>query len=135
MENNQAMILLDTHVLVWMAIEPGKLSRAANDAIQAANQSGGLSISAISLWETAWLAVRGRIEFTGTPESFVEEISSRTATRPITTKIAILANQLPASYPSDPCDRLIGATAISEGIALITKDRTIRNCRQIKTIW
>jgi len=42
---------------------------------------------------------------------------------------------LPVSYPNDPCDRLIGATAMSEGIALVTKDRSIRNFRQIKTIW
>jgi PIN domain nuclease of toxin-antitoxin system len=44
-------------------------------------------------------------------------------------------NQLPASYSADPCDRLIGATALAEGIPLVTKDRNIRNCREIKTIW
>jgi PIN domain nuclease of toxin-antitoxin system len=71
----------------------------------------------------------------GTPDAFVERISSRTAIRPITPKVAVLANQLPANYPGDPCDRLIGATALAEGIALITKDRAIRNSRQIKTIW
>jgi PIN domain nuclease of toxin-antitoxin system len=54
---------------------------------------------------------------------------------PITSQIAILANQLPATYPGDPSDRLIGATALAEGIALVTKDRSIRNCKQIKTIW
>jgi PIN domain nuclease of toxin-antitoxin system len=129
------MILLDTHVLLWMAIEPGKLSRTAKAAIQAAAQSGGLSISAISLWEIAWLAVRGRIEFMGTPEAFVEEIASRTAIHPITTKIAILANQFPESYGGDPIDRLIGATALVEGIDLVTKDRTLRNFEQIRTIW
>jgi PIN domain nuclease of toxin-antitoxin system len=68
-------------------------------------------------------------------EAFVEQIVSRTAIRPITAKIAVLANQLPANYPADPCDRLIGATALAEGIALITKDSKIRACRQIKTIW
>ena len=36
---------------------------------------------------------------------------------------------------SDPCDRLIGATALAEGIALVTKDRMIRNFKHIKTIW
>jgi len=76
-----------------------------------------------------------QVDFTGTHEAFLEEISSRTAVFPITSQIALLANQLPATYPRDPSDRLIGATAMSEGIALITKDRTIRNCKQIKTIW
>ena len=52
--------------------------------------------------------------------AFVEKISSRTAIRPVTVKVAVLANQLPADYSSDPCDRLIGATALAEGIPLVT---------------
>jgi PIN domain nuclease of toxin-antitoxin system len=94
-----------------------------------------LAISAITLWELAWLATHNRLEIAGMADDIVEEFSSRTAILPITVKIALLASRLPAAYPSDPCDRLIGATAMSEGIALVTKDRSIRNCRQIKTIW
>jgi PIN domain nuclease of toxin-antitoxin system len=107
----------------------------AAEAIRAAGQSGGLAISAITLWELAWLATYGRLDITGTADAFVEEISSRTAIRPITPRVAVLANQLPTTYSSDLCDRLIGATALAEGIALVTKDRTIRDCKQIKTIW
>jgi PIN domain nuclease of toxin-antitoxin system len=129
------MILLDTHVLIWLAFEPAKLSKTAGEAIRAGGQMGGLAISAITLWEAAWLVTHSRVDFTGSTEAFVEEISSRTAIRPITAKIAVLANQFPATYSSDPCDRLIGATALDEGIALVTKDRTIRSCKQIKTIW
>ena len=129
------MILLDTHVLIWLASEPAKLSRKAGEVIRAASQSGGIAISAITLWELAWLATHGRLDITGTAEVFVEEVSSRAAIRPITAKIAVMANQLPATYSSDPGDRLIGATAMAEGIALVTKDKTIRNYRQIKTIW
>jgi PIN domain nuclease of toxin-antitoxin system len=129
------MILLDTHALIWAASDPAKLSKPATHAIRTAGESGGLAISAITLWELAWLATHGRLNFTGTMDDFVERLSSRTAIRPITTNIAVLASQLPSTYSRDPSDRLIGATAMSEGIALITKDRTIRNCRQIKTIW
>ena len=129
------MILLDTHVLIWLGFEPAKLSRAARKAIGESARTGGLGISAITLWEAAWLVTHRGVDFTGTPDAFIEEISSRTAVFPITPTIAILAIQLPATYPRDPSDRLIGATAMSEGIALITKDRTIRNCKQIKTIW
>ena len=135
MEDYAGVILLDTHVLIWLANEPAKLSRKAREAIAATDQSGGLAISAITLWELAWLATHGRLNFTGTVDNLVGEMSSRTAIRPITPQIAVLANQLPAAYPSDPCDRLIGATALAEGIALVTKDRTIRNFRQIKTVW
>jgi PIN domain nuclease of toxin-antitoxin system len=129
------MILLDTHVLIWTLRDPAKLSKPAADAIRTASDDGGLAISAITLWELAWLATHGRLTFSGTVDDFVEKLSSRTAIRPITPRIAVLASQLPSTYSKDPSDRLIGATAISEGIALVTKDRTIRNCKQIKTIW
>jgi PIN domain nuclease of toxin-antitoxin system len=129
------MILLDTHVLIWLAFEPAKLSKAAREAIRESSRTGGLGISAITLWEIAWLVTQHRIDFTGTPEALLEEISSRTAVFPITSQIAILANQLPATYSSDPSDRLIGGTALAEGIPLITKDRSIRSYKQIKTIW
>jgi PIN domain nuclease of toxin-antitoxin system len=129
------MILLDTHALIWLAFKPAKLSKAAREAIHESARTGGLGISAITLWEAAWLVAHRRVDFIGTPEALLEEISSRTAVFPITSQIAILANQLPATYPGDPSDRLIGATALAEGIALVTKDRSIRNCKQIKTIW
>jgi len=129
------MILLDTHVLIWLAFEPAKLSKPASEAIRASSRTGGLGISAITLWEAAWLVTHRRVNFTGTAEAFLEEISSRTSVFHITPRIAVLANQFLPTYSSDPSDRLIGATAMVEGIALITKDRTIRGCRQIKTIW
>jgi PIN domain nuclease of toxin-antitoxin system len=129
------MILLDTHALIWLAFEPAKLSRAAREAIGENARTGGLGISAITLWEAAWLVTHRRVDFTGTADAFLKEISSRTAVFPITLQIALLANQFPATYPRDPSDQLIGATAMSEGIALVTKDKTIRSCKQISTIW
>ena len=75
------MILLDTHALIWLASEPGKLSKRASDAIRGASHEGGIAISAITLWELAWLATHGRIVTGGTPDAFVERISSRTAIR------------------------------------------------------
>jgi PIN domain nuclease of toxin-antitoxin system len=135
MEGLPEMILLDTHVLIWLASEPAKLSKRASRAIRKAGHEGGIAISAITLWELAWLATHGRIVIGSTAEAFVERITSRTAILPITPKVAVLANQLPANYPGDPCDRLMGATAIAEGIALVTRDRSIRSCSEVRTIW
>jgi PIN domain nuclease of toxin-antitoxin system len=129
------VILLDTHVLVWLSTEPTKLSKHASSAVRRASRAGGIGISAISLWELAWLATHGRLQLTGTVEAYLEEISSRVAVLLITTKIAALANQFSTVYSSDPCDRIIGATALAEGIVLVTKDAKIRDCKQIQTLW
>jgi len=134
-EGHEKVILLDTHVLIWLASDPSKLSKKAAEAIRSSIKQGGIAISAITLWELAWLATHGRLSFGGTVEDFVEKISSRTAIRPITVKVAVLANQLPTNYSGDPCDRLIGSTALAEGLPLVTKDRNIRGCRQLQTIW
>jgi PIN domain nuclease of toxin-antitoxin system len=55
--------------------------------------------------------------------------------KPITAEIAALATQFPDDYPKDPIDRLIGATARAEGIALVTGDEKIRSSPLLKTIW
>jgi PIN domain nuclease of toxin-antitoxin system len=135
MEGHEKVILLDTHVLVSLTTEPARLSRQASSAIRRAGRAGGIAISAISLWELAWLATHGRLQPTGTVEAYLDEISSRVAVRPITTKVTALANQFPADYSSDPCDRLIGATALAEAIVLVTKDTKIRDCKQLRTLW
>ena len=133
MENPEKVILLDTHALIWLVNDPGRLSLRASEAIRGA--SGGIAISAITLWEVAWLATNGRLDINGTVDAFVERIASRAVIRPITMKIAVLATQLPDTYPGDPSDRLIGATALAEGMPLVTKDQNIRSSKQVKTIW
>jgi PIN domain nuclease of toxin-antitoxin system len=129
------VILLDTHVLLWLVNEPTRLSKKASEAIRGASRETGLAICAITLWEIAWLATHGRLQITGMVEAFVERVSSRTVVSPITAKVAALASQFADDYSQDPCDRLIGATALAEGMALVTKDANIRRCKQIQTIW
>lgn len=48
---------------------------------------------------------------------------------------ALQAFDLPAKYPNDPVDRIIGATALVEDIPLVTADREIRKSRVVPTIW
>lgn len=129
------MILLDTHVLLWLARDPSKLSPSATAAIQDSAQQGGIAISAITLWEIALLAARGKLALVGTLENFVENIATRAAIQPITVKIAVLANQLPPNYPKDPADRLIAATALCEGMVLISADQNIRLSGAVRTVW
>jgi PIN domain nuclease of toxin-antitoxin system len=129
------MILLDTHTLIWMSAEPKRLSKKARDAIREARQSSGIAVATITLWELALLAQRGRIHVAGTVESFFRETVSRVSLRPMTPEIAALAVRLPANYPKDPADRLIGSTAIIEGFSLVTADEQIRAAKVVDTIW
>jgi PIN domain nuclease of toxin-antitoxin system len=55
------VILLDTHVLVWMVSSPSELSRAATREIRKAQREGGCAIASISLWELALLFAKGRL--------------------------------------------------------------------------
>jgi PIN domain nuclease of toxin-antitoxin system len=131
-----AVILLDTHVVVWAAIEPKRLSRAAESALLRA-RSGGLAMASISLWEMASLFARRRIETYGTVEASVRQVLETVGVivKPITQEIAVLAAHFPETYPLDPADRLIGATARAEGLVLITQDEKIRSSPLLKTIW
>jgi len=119
------MILLDTHILVWLLIAPEKLSTKARKAILAARKSGPLALSAISLWEIAWLAENKRIDIDVSVESFVKKCASYVQVLPISSEIAVRSVQFPNSYPKDPQDRMIGATAVVEGIRLLTHDTRI----------
>jgi PIN domain nuclease of toxin-antitoxin system len=119
------MILLDTHILVWLLIAPEKLSTKARKAILAARKSGPLALSTFSLWEIAWLAENKRIDIDVSVGSFVKKCASYVQVLPISSEIAVRSVQFPNSYPKDPQDRMIGATAIIEGIRLLTHDTRI----------
>ena len=129
------MILLDTHVVIWLAFEPDKLSKRAKEAIRAARIQGGLAIAGITLLELAWLAEKGRVATTLSVESFVRLCASKMTVLTITPEIAARAVNFPDPYPKDPQDRLIGATALVEGIELITHDKQIKKSGMISIIW
>ena len=131
------MVLLDTHVWVWLAIDPKRLSRRAATAIRRATASGGISVASISLWELAMLFAHGRLRAPGTVESGVRSVVEKTGIiiHEVTPEIAALATMFSETYPPDPADRLIGATARSLGLTLITRDQRIRDSESLKTLW
>jgi len=68
-------------------------------------------------------------------EDFILQVERRFVVLPITGRICVPALSLSESYPKDPGDRIIGATAIVEGLKLVTADRQIRNSRAVPTVW
>jgi PIN domain nuclease of toxin-antitoxin system len=134
------VILLDTHILYWMANDSKRLSKRARQAILESKQEqgrhdGGIAVADITVWELAWLAHNGRIAVAVSVEAFVQELVGRAILRPVTPEIAALSVRLPAIFPKDPADRLIAATAMVEGIPLVTADKRIQQSKVVETIW
>ena len=131
------MILLDTHVFLWLCLEPKRLSRLATAAIKQATNAGGLGIASISLWEIAMLVSLGRVSPRGTPQIWPSELveTSGVVIKELTPAIAVLSTQFPRDFPGDPADRLISATARGEGLTLVTRDKGIRESTLLKTVW
>jgi PIN domain nuclease of toxin-antitoxin system len=130
------MILLDTHVVIWLALKPAKISKKARAAIEQSRHRGqGLAISDISVLEIATIESKGRIKLNASLETFLIEVEARFVVLPITARICVRAMALPADYPKDPADRVIGATALVEGMPLLTADADIQRSKAIHTIW
>jgi PIN domain nuclease of toxin-antitoxin system len=130
------VILVDTHVVVWLAFDQAQLSQKARAAIDdARHKSDGLAISDITLLELATLASKGRIRLNISLESFLREIEARFTILPISGRACVRALGLPAAYPKDPADRIIAGTALVEGLSLLTADRAILRSRALPTIW
>jgi PIN domain nuclease of toxin-antitoxin system len=130
------VILLDTHVVLWLATDPAKLSGKAKLAIQDTPKNGdGLAVSGITLLELATLASKGRIHLDISIESFLEEVEARFVVLPKSGRVCARATELPLGYPNDPAGRIIGATALVEGLSLLTADREIRQLKALRTVW
>lgn len=126
------MIVLDTHAWLWLVIDPQRLGP---DAVEAIDQADEIGVSAISCWEVAMLAAKGRIALDrGTFEWLDAALAGPPAKLlPIDPEVAAVAVTLPLH--GDPADRLIVATALSRGAPLVTKDEAIQKSGLLRTIW
>lgn len=117
-------VLLDSHALHWWASEPSRLSPAATSAVESADE---LAVASVSWFELAWLAANERIAVAVPIRSWLAELSAEVRTVATTPAIADTAVSLPSTFPGDPADRIIYATAIELGWRLVTKDRRLRD--------
>jgi PIN domain nuclease of toxin-antitoxin system len=129
------MIVVDSHVVLWMASFREKLSPGATEAIERAESSDITPvISAATVYEIGYAVARGRANLSIPKEALFAGIRSRFRIVPVTIEIALTAANLDP-FHGDPMDRLIAATAILENLPLVTADRKIRDSKLCRTIW
>ena len=131
------MIVLDTHILLWWVSDPTTLSKPAKRAIDAAVESRSVHVSCISSWEIALLVERGRLRLALDVRDWLCRCEALPFVTFVTVSnaIAVESVRLPDFPHADPADRIIAATALSLGAALVTKDDKLRNYPHLKTIW
>ena len=130
--------ICDTHILLFWAHEPHRLSSPARQELELGRSKGELAIADISLWELALLHERGRLVLPAdvSADFYVRQLLAalRLQVLPITPVIALLSRSGLFQH-GDPADRLIGATALQLGSRLITADAKLRNLPELDTVW
>jgi PIN domain nuclease of toxin-antitoxin system len=120
-------LLLDTHLLLWAAGEPRRLSASARALIK--DRANELIFSAASLWEIAIKGRLGRDDFRVDPRLLRRGLLDNSYSElPITSEHAVAIDSLPPIH-KDPFDRILIAQATVEGIALLTVDPVVAQYR------
>ncbi|MDD5308377.1 MAG: type II toxin-antitoxin system VapC family toxin [Deltaproteobacteria bacterium] len=120
-------LLLDTHILIWLAEGLADLPPRSRRRINDAARGPGLAVSAISFWEVAMLARRGRIAIRRPVHAWRADVLAAPGIREIAVSgdVGVEAVLLPGKLHEDPADRVLVATARLHGLALGTRDRRL----------
>lgn len=136
-------IICYTHIPLFWANAPARLSASAAAALEKVRQESQLAIADISLWELALLIDRGRLKLPGdvSPVDYLSRLlqalrlqALRLQVLPITAEIAALSRSS-LFQQDDPADRLIAAAALHGGWPLITADEQLRALPDLLCIW
>lgn len=128
------MIVLDTHVLVWLDEGNERLGKKARQRINSALNTEELFVSAISFWEIAMLNRKGRLELHIEIDVWRRELlDSGLQEIPVSGAIAIRAGSF-IDFHGDPADRLIVASALENSASLVTADEKILHWKRLPAI-
>ncbi len=128
------MLVLDTHIWIWLVLSPNKLTKEQMDQIT--DNIGELYVSIVSIWEVVMLVHKGRLDLHVSLEDWFEDALSRQEIGIISLDIPICIESyaLPGDLHGDPMDRMIVATARVNKCPLVTADGKIRSYPHIETI-
>lgn len=118
------MYLVDTHLVLWCAFEPSRLSKKASTLLS--SREAGLSFSLATVWEVAIKTSLGKPGFSIDPLQLHRALVVEGFTA-----LGIEARHLArvASLPwvhRDPFDRLLVAQAMEEQLTLLTADKALK---------
>ena len=129
------MMLIDTHILLWMYSDSDMLTASARDALD----NNEICLSIASLWELAIKSSLKREDKRLMIKDSIQTIADSCRAQnieiiPITPDDCQRIRSLPHHH-EDPFDRILIAQAINRDIPLITKDENIWKYDEVKTIW
>lgn len=132
------MMLLDTHVVLWWQAGGGRLSARAAREIARADV---VLVSPVTCWEIATLLRKGRIRLDRELHVWVRDLlgGEQVQVAPLSPEAGATAGDLDESFPGDPADRLLWATASTLLVPLVTKDQAIRayaaQAGDVRAVW
>jgi PIN domain nuclease of toxin-antitoxin system len=131
------MIIIDTHIWLWLLHDPSQLSNAARAQIEIEEAQNGILVSAISVWEIAVKSSIGKLALPLPINDWYALAKSHSGIviEALNPEDAIASTQLPGDFHKDPADRIIVAMARRYNVPLITCDNNILKYSHVKTIW
>lgn len=110
-------VLLDTHVVLWSLAVPERLSTAARNTIESAEE---IYVSSVSIWEISIKSGLGKLDV-DVDELLGWLVSLKIVSLPVTWSHARALRELPLHH-RDPFDRMLIAQAVTEPLHLLTAD-------------
>lgn len=124
-------LLLDTHIWLWSALDPDRLSNRVR--YELTNAGNAIWLSPVSTWEALVLYAKARIRLDRDARQWMAEATSRFWEAPLTHEIVLAAHQIPIPQ-KDPADRFLAATAEVLGLTLVTADERLLGLGKIATL-
>ena len=133
-------VVADTHALLWYLTAPEMLSSTSREALENVVAAGGaIAVSAVSLIELVYVAEKRTdsidAETLGSILEAVREPDSPISLLPLSVEVARAMVEIPRSHVRDPFDRAIVATALANGLRLVTRDGVLTRYFPELCLW